>query len=133
MELSKEIKNENEKKYNTFNSEELDDNVLENPACIKEDYISFWAAVVDIIKFYLPAAANSIIQGWIGIMDYVFLGYYTKNPAITAALGLGFTWVNVMVKLILSGLLNGLEWLASQAYGREDFKLWELYLNMCKI
>ena len=71
-----------------------------------------------------------LIQSGILLLNYVFLGLKYTDPTPVAAWGLGFTSVNIISKYLSWGIWDGMDWLVSQAYGRKDFKQWELYLNL---
>ena len=128
---NEDAKSDRDKFYNTFSHSEGENvNEIEAITIEEDDFIGVCEAFLCIIKYSLPAAAMAISQAGIFLMNYLFLGYCTQNPAVTAAWGLGFTWINIMFKYVAFGLWDGMDWLISQAYGREEFHLWELYLNM---
>ena len=96
----------------------------------EEDDVGYWQAAKSIIKYSIPSMFMILIQSGVLLMNYVFLGIKTNEPSAIAAWGLGFTSVNIISKYLSWGLWDGMDWLVSQAYGRKDFKLWKLYLNM---
>ena len=96
------------------------------------DHISFWKALIDVSKRFVPSSISFLIEYGIMAINIIFISFL-DDPILMSGCGLGSATVNLIVFSIWAGFWGGIDTLVSQAFGRKDYYLCGVYLNTARI
>ena len=94
--------------------------------------ISFIRAFGNVAVKSIPSIIGMIIEYSLFSLNIIFVGFL-NDPAIMSGCGLGGMTANILVFLPGIGMWGGIDTLVSQAYGRKDYDLCKVYLNVSRI
>ena len=85
--------------------------------------------VATIFRVLVPAVVGSIASFGFQTANIIFLSSAVDEPNVIAAVGLGFTTLNMMGYAILWGFTYALDTLISRSAGAQNHELSGVYLN----
>ena len=94
--------------------------------------ISLVRAFGNVAVKSIPSIIAMIIEYSMFSLNIIFVGFL-NDPAIMSGCGLGGITANILVFSFGIGMCGGIDTLVSQAYGRKDYDLCKVYLNVSKI
>ena len=101
-------------------------------SAIWEDAISIHSAIFNLSISSIPSIVAMVIEYSIFSLNIMFVGFL-DDPVAMSGCGLGSMTANVLVFSFGVGIWGGIDTLVSQSYGRKDYDLCKIYLNIAKI
>ena len=94
--------------------------------------ISMSDAILQVLKNYVPSSLTTYIEYSITFLNIVFISML-DDPVMLSGWGLGIFMITNTMNTWNMGLCGAIDTLASQAFGRKDYKLCATYLNTARI
>ena len=109
-----------------------DANTVEKWLDDRQISISLITAFGNVAVKSIPSIIAMIIEYSMFSLNIIFVGFL-NDPAIMSGCGLGGMTANILVFSFGVGMWGGIDTLVSQAYGRKDYDLCKVYLNVSRI
>ena len=111
---------------------EYDPSYEQESSVFQEDAISIYSAIFNLSINSIPSIVAMVIEYSIFSLNIMFVRFL-DDPVSMSGCGLGSMTANILVFSFGVGIWGGIDTLVSQSYGRKDYDLCKIYLNISKI